>query len=515
MKPTFPDGAKEMEPAFFPELTSSSVNFEPPSSQSSSSSRWDVASSRSTSSGPRRFVQWAPSERELRKYASLFLRTDADGDGFVGANDARLLCSRSGLSDETLTMAWNLADQDCDNRLSFREFCALVHLVSCCRKGLHLPALDQGLPLELSAALDNMHLAPEELDAQRSRSPSRSRSSSQARGMQSDGMENPSDGRLSLPLSRRSTQHVVPTLDEDADPNMNGAASRRRMSFPQPLLQSPNFGDEHNYSEPRETSAPTTDCEAIGRHLGAVREADRKTLNYVQLEADKLENKLLSSRQLGAQLQPQVERMCDETRRLTNMLQQLEMQLSASKERLLCLQQGKRGAGCTSRMMHYEKKHVTETLKFMQQTFEEEEGILHETNHANRRLEKSCESLEHDLNFLQREQVKISEEARRESESRKKEERQLSDLKEECRKLRQGAAVVAIQQKGDEGGRQHEPQPAHNSVEFTASPQWSSRHSEPYSWASSLVGGAIGTSPIVTATAADDGRDTFTSVNAP
>lgn len=307
-------------------------------------------------------------------------------------------------------------------------------------------------------------------------------------------------------------------LDEDVDQNMNvgaagtsmehGAALWRRASLPQPLRQSPNFGDDHNCSE------PSTDCEAIGRHLRAVREADRMTLNYAQLEADGLEAKLLLSRQLSAQLNPQVERVCDETRRLTNMLQQLEMQLSASKDRLLGLQQGKRGAGCTSRMMHSERKHVTDTLKFMQQTFEEEEGILQETNHANRRLEKSCESLEHDLNVLQREQVRISEEARSERECRKKEERQVSDLKEECRKLCQGAAVVALQQQEDEGGRKQDAQPAHNSAEFTTSPQWSSRHSESYSWASSLVGGAVGTGPIATATSADDGRDSFTGMNA-
>jgi len=295
----------------------------------------------------------------------------------------------------------------------------------------------------------------------------------------------------------------------------NGAALWRRTSLPQPLLQSPNFGDDHNCSEPKERlAAPSTDCEAIGRHLRAVREADRMILNYAQLEADRLEAKLLLSRQLSTQLKPQVERVCDETRRLTNMLQQLEMQLSASKDRLLALQQGKRGAGCTSRMIHYERKHVADTLKFMQQTFEEEEGILQETNHANRRLEKSCESLEHDLNVLQREQVRVSEEARSERECRKKEERQVSDLKEECRKLRQGAAVVALQQQEDEGRRQQDAQPAHNSVEFTTSPQWSSRHSEPYSWASSLVGGAIGTGPIATATTADDGRDSFTGMNA-
>lgn len=313
-------------------------------------------------------------------------------------------------------------------------------------------------------------------------------------------------------------------LDEVADQNMNvhaeaasienGAASWRRKSLPQPLVQSPNFGDDLNGGEPRERlAAPSIDCDAIGRHLRAFREADRMTLNYAQLEADRIEAKLQSSRQLGAQLKPQVERMCDETRRLTNMLQQLETQLSASKDRLLGLQQGKRGAGGAG-SRDYERKHVTDTLKFMQQTFEEEEGMLQETNHANRQLEKSCESLEHNLNALRREQVRISEEARSERECRKKEERQVSDLKEERRMLYEGAALVASQQKEEEGGRQRDAQPAHNSVEFTTNPQQSSRHSEPYLWASSLVGGAIGTGPIATAASADDGLESFTGMNA-
>ena len=45
---------------------------------------------------PRR---WAPSRRERRKYAGLFLRSDTDQDGFVQAGEAKALMERSGLED--------------------------------------------------------------------------------------------------------------------------------------------------------------------------------------------------------------------------------------------------------------------------------------------------------------------------------------------------------------------------------------------------------------------------------
>eukprot|EP00913_Durusdinium_trenchii_P000333 g304.t1 len=62
----------------------------------------EVAEGRGRSMSPRRVFtpeRWAPSRRERRKYAGLFQRSDWDHDGFVQAGEAKALMERSGLED--------------------------------------------------------------------------------------------------------------------------------------------------------------------------------------------------------------------------------------------------------------------------------------------------------------------------------------------------------------------------------------------------------------------------------
>lgn len=127
--------------------------------------------SRSPTSRPLDLSQWVPSQREKRKYSTLFLRTDWNRDGFVEALDAKALLERSKLDRNTLSIAWEHADQDHDGRLTFPEFVALIHLITCAKKGSELPGLHEGLPHELRAAIMSLE-SPEELAAQRSRSTS-------------------------------------------------------------------------------------------------------------------------------------------------------------------------------------------------------------------------------------------------------------------------------------------------------------------------------------------------------
>eukprot|EP00930_Biecheleria_cincta_P057418 TRINITY_DN43357_c0_g1_i1.p1 TRINITY_DN43357_c0_g1~~TRINITY_DN43357_c0_g1_i1.p1 ORF type:complete len:747 (+),score=142.11 TRINITY_DN43357_c0_g1_i1:52-2292(+) len=133
------------------------------------------ATSRSASP-VRTFTQdrWAPSQRERRKYASLFQRTDWDGDGFVQGSEASALLERSHVDQGVLAMAWELSDQDRDGKLNFKEFVCLVHLVTCIRRGAMLQP-GAALPVPLSHALQNLEPL-EVLAAERERSRSRSAS---------------------------------------------------------------------------------------------------------------------------------------------------------------------------------------------------------------------------------------------------------------------------------------------------------------------------------------------------
>uniref|UniRef100_A0A7S4WDN0 Calmodulin n=1 Tax=Alexandrium monilatum TaxID=311494 RepID=A0A7S4WDN0_9DINO len=133
--------------------------------------------SRSASPKPFTRARWAPSRREKRKYASLFKRTDWDGDGYVLGSEAEVLLERSRLPRDQLMVAWEHSDRDRDGRLDFREFVCLVHIVTCVLRGAQQPGPAEELPPELINSL--MTLEPlEVLAAEREASRSRSRSAS-------------------------------------------------------------------------------------------------------------------------------------------------------------------------------------------------------------------------------------------------------------------------------------------------------------------------------------------------
>eukprot|EP00929_Paragymnodinium_shiwhaense_P090670 TRINITY_DN50824_c0_g1_i1.p1 TRINITY_DN50824_c0_g1~~TRINITY_DN50824_c0_g1_i1.p1 ORF type:complete len:845 (+),score=163.50 TRINITY_DN50824_c0_g1_i1:64-2598(+) len=116
---------------------------------------------------------WIPSDRQKRKYAALFKRTDLNGDGYVEGMEARELLQRSNLDFETLKVAWDLSDRDHDGRLDFHEFVILVHIVSCVLQGSPIPDRRMGLPQELQhavATLEPLEVLAAQREASRSRS---------------------------------------------------------------------------------------------------------------------------------------------------------------------------------------------------------------------------------------------------------------------------------------------------------------------------------------------------------
>eukprot|EP00392_Amoebophrya_sp_AT5.2_P012571 g12678.t1 len=93
------------------------------------------------------------SKKEKKKYASIFVKTDENGDGFVEGDEAKLLMQRSRLPNEFLALCWQLADEDNDGRLSFPEFLIAMHLITRCKRGdfrpediANLPSVENALP---------------------------------------------------------------------------------------------------------------------------------------------------------------------------------------------------------------------------------------------------------------------------------------------------------------------------------------------------------------------------------
>eukprot|EP01068_Selenidium_serpulae_P020086 Selendium_serpulae@DN7896_c0_g1_i2.p1 len=89
---------------------------------------------------------------ERNKYVAKFHESDGNADGFVEADEAKMVMSASGLPDADLAQIWSAADADGDGRLAQTEFIAAMKMISCRRKGSAIPGRGQ-LPAELSSSL--------------------------------------------------------------------------------------------------------------------------------------------------------------------------------------------------------------------------------------------------------------------------------------------------------------------------------------------------------------------------
>lgn len=103
-----------------------------------------------------------PSGRDLRKYARLFLRTDQDSDGYISAEEARDVFSKSYLPPDVLIHIFNQANVSQSPHLSFPEFVAAMHLI---REARHTQQ-PVSISAELMNFLSNFYESPWDLATQ-------------------------------------------------------------------------------------------------------------------------------------------------------------------------------------------------------------------------------------------------------------------------------------------------------------------------------------------------------------
>mmetsp|Transcript_46739 Transcript_46739/g.117782 ORF Transcript_46739/g.117782 Transcript_46739/m.117782 type:complete len:570 (+) Transcript_46739:152-1861(+) len=86
------------------------------------------------------------------KFREHFLKYDANRDGFISGEEAKLIFSRSGLPVADLRKIWDLADENKDGKLDMEEFIVGMHLIHARLKKLEIPDV---LPPGLQAGLAN------------------------------------------------------------------------------------------------------------------------------------------------------------------------------------------------------------------------------------------------------------------------------------------------------------------------------------------------------------------------
>lgn len=499
-----------VEPSALPRLEGFPAG--PPGSASRASSvGWQTELSLSSvGSGLTRPPSWAPSQREKRKYASLFLRTDVDRDGFVEAGEAKALCERSGLDGGELSVVWSHADQDRDGRLNFQEFVALVHMITCRTRGMQLPSHEEGPHPHLAASISALTESAEHLHAQRSRSPSaRSLASSRSvspapgghdgvgdwsstyqdgasagRGTHSQYLQAGQASKRGAGNSRDAGALSIETSEEGLEPGAAGWGSGAALSTPPSSPYSPRFGGERDYGEAGPSGK--ADMDAVRRHLGGVLEADRIIRAHVQREAGVLEERLLKARAACEKVRPNARREREEGRRLGDMSVQLEQQLADAKHRLADIQ----GKCRLVRSRQNDAEQAQEARCFVQRALEEESRLLEETQRSNRYLQQSCDNLAQDMASFSSTREQLRQQLASEMELLQRDRRRREEL--DANAERSGIARPA-------SNSLPVPLDVHMGSPTGLSRQTSNRPNEfaggfgePFSWASTLVGGAIG-----------------------
>eukprot|EP00931_Biecheleriopsis_adriatica_P114176 TRINITY_DN8966_c0_g2_i1.p1 TRINITY_DN8966_c0_g2~~TRINITY_DN8966_c0_g2_i1.p1 ORF type:complete len:402 (+),score=100.93 TRINITY_DN8966_c0_g2_i1:411-1616(+) len=322
-------------------------------------------------------------------------------DGFVEAQDAKDICERSGLSEDVMGLAWQHADRDQDGRLSFPEFAALIHILSCARGGLSIPQLEQGLPSELEAALSALAVArPAELDAQRSRPSSRGSSPSRS---PSPAAWTESNVR---PASSGEPPRRPPPL---SDPGLELPLGSREASACTP--SSPRFGTGLE-GQAKEVKL---DVALISRQLSSMLASDRCLLQHLQQEVVGIEAKLQQSLQEYRSLRPKVVEAYQEQVRLNDLGQELERRISEGKHQLAVASEERRRLAETVFSGAALQEHVSGELVFLKQVTQEESRNLEEMRSSNSSLEESCRSRRTDLEELRRTRAELLEQAEEEA----------------------------------------------------------------------------------------------------
>ncbi|KRZ71162.1 Intersectin-1 [Trichinella papuae] len=75
------------------------------------------------------------------KYGHIFHGMNQTKSGYLTGKDARLIFSRSGLSNDVLARIWFLSDLDKDGRLNLDEFCLAMGYIDAAKAGVTLPAV--------------------------------------------------------------------------------------------------------------------------------------------------------------------------------------------------------------------------------------------------------------------------------------------------------------------------------------------------------------------------------------
>jgi len=375
-----------------------------------------------------------PNDRDTRKYARLFLRTDSNQDGFIESHEARDLFNRSGLEQKTLMQIWNLSDASRDGRLDFREFVAAMHLIRRAR-ALKQPPPDS-VPGELINFLQNLE-APSVYASQRSTSaPTSAGDISWAPTTDSLGPSEAcawASGDLSTSLpeiedpepppkekkEKTKRKHHAPPPDDDAD------YDRRQQD-------SPSFG------HPPRSRAPAQPVE----HLEALIEADKQVVHRLRRDIDELDEELKNLDSACNREETEAAHERSECERMGQERQHLTQQLEASRRQLNELKVEHQGLHLESVLLRSDHSHYGREAAFLQRLLEEGTRDTQSLQSSIEFLETSNRSLHAHTMSLEEARQDVLQQLRAERSLLEQEQQETQQVKRALESLKGGAVDV-------------------------------------------------------------------------
>ncbi|CAK9081854.1 unnamed protein product [Durusdinium trenchii] len=444
----------------------------------------EVAEGRGRSMSPRRVFtpeRWAPSRRERRKYAGLFLRSDTDQDGFVQAGEAKALMERSGLEEGMLRQIWDLADaRTQDGQLDFVEFVCMVHLVSCVLRGCG--PLGPQLAPQLQQALATLEPL-EQLAQEREESRSRSRSASPAppvaelvkterltempdfeTAFQTDGAEHfggdfpkdfakdfagdfgefPNDafggdggdwpGEKGKKKKKKDKKEKEKDKDQHKDFGDGGFGDLGDFgAFGDPFGTMGGAPETDLGEDPFRTSGfepfhPSFPENERTRPLQSVLEKDRHLAQQLRKEVDQLDKDLRRLQALDVELEQLHSQDSKEIEKLRHHSQALQRDLEEGQRRLSELREARSVANQESLTLRRDQDHLLQELKFLRHMAEEEEELIILLQNSNQYLETSCGNLETNSQVLNQIHTDLQRQISTEQEQLDREKKELRDF---------------------------------------------------------------------------------------
>ncbi|CAK9084478.1 unnamed protein product [Durusdinium trenchii] len=448
------------------------------------SDMWGDGNSRGRSPSPRRVwtpERWAPSRRERRKYAGLFLRSDTDQDGFVQAGEAKALMERSGLEEGMLRQIWDLADaRTQDGQLDFVEFVCMVHLVSCVLRGCG--PLGPQLAPQLQQALATLEPL-EQLAQEREESRSRSRSASPAppvaelvkterltempdfeTAFQTDGAEHfggdfpkdfakdfagdfgefPNDafggdggdwpGEKGKKKKKKDKKEKEKDKDQHKDFGDGGFGDLGDFgAFGDPFGTMGGAPETDLGEDPFRTSGfepfhPSFPENERTRPLQSVLEKDRHLAQQLRKEVDQLDKDLRRLQALDVELEQLHSQDSKEIEKLRHHSQALQRDLEEGQRRLSELREARSVANQESLTLRRDQDHLLQELKFLRHMAEEEEELIILLQNSNQYLETSCGNLETNSQVLNQIHTDLQRQISTEQEQLDREKKELRDF---------------------------------------------------------------------------------------